>query len=345
MSTSSTRPSPPAPAALDRIRALVDPALRTAVATLADSRMRQIASYQMGWIDADGTPTPGGGKAIRPALAVLSAEAVGASPHEGVPPAVALELIHNFSLLHDDVLDNDVERRHRPTGWVVFGTGQAILAGTAMLALAVEVLDAAGPAGHRCLGSILGATQDMIGGQSLDIAIEGRLDVTLEEVLHMEAGKTAALLSCGASVGAIAGGATPEIAAGLAEFGRQAGIAFQLVDDILGIAGDPGITGKSVSSDVRAGKCSAPIVAALHGDGPAARQLAELFAAGPPSTEDDIARATMLIHEAGGIEWAAARADAHYARALAELKRLDLPNRTAVAELRAVADFIVNRGR
>jgi len=331
--------------AIARARELVEPALREAIDTLEDPRMRRIAAYQMGWYDADGTATPGGGKAIRPTLAILSAQAAGGRAADAVPAAAALELIHNFSLLHDDVVDNDVERRHRPTGWVVFGTGQAILAGTAMLGLAVEVLVRAGPRGQRCLPSLLTATQRMIGGQSHDLELEGRPEVALDEVLEMEANKTAALLSCAASIGALAAGASDEVVAGLAAFGHHAGIAFQLVDDVLGVAGDPSITGKSASSDVRAGKRSAPIVAAMRGGTAPGDRLAAMFAAAPPASEEEVAGATALIHEAGGVGWASEEADARFAQALAELGRLPLPDADAVADLAAVADYIVNRTR
>ena len=345
MSTPHTRPSRPAPESIARVKALVDPVLRASLEALEDDRMRRIATYQMGWCDAEGTPTPGGGKAIRPTLAVLSSEVVGGRSQDGVPAAVAVELVHNFSLLHDDVMDGDVERRHRPTGWVVFGTGQAILAGSAMLTAAIDILVDSGPAGQRCLPCLLTATQRMIGGQSQDLDLEGRAQVDLDEVLSMEAGKTAALLSCAASIGAIAAGAPVEVVDGLAAFGREAGIAFQLVDDILGVAGDPGVTGKSSSSDVRAGKRSAPIVAALRGRSDASRRLATLLAGGPPATEEDVTLATELIHEAGGVIWASNEADARFASALDHLHGLSLPNQVAIADLAAMADYIVNRGR
>jgi geranylgeranyl diphosphate synthase type I len=307
--------------------------------------MRRVASYQMGWSGADGRPSQVGGKAIRPTLAVLSAEAVGGRSEDGVPGAVAVELVHNFSLLHDDVMDRDVERRHRPTGWVVFGEAQAILAGNAMLTAAIEVLVGAGAAGQRCLTCLLTAIQQLISGQSQDLYLEGRTGVELEDVLRMEAGKTAALLSCSASIGAIAAGASVETVEGLAAFGHEVGIAFQLVDDILGMVGDPAVTGKSSSSDVRAGKASAPIVAALGARSDASRRLARLFADGPPATDEDVALATKLIGEAGGLDWAAREADARRARALERLAGLALPDRDAVADLAAVADYIINRGR
>jgi geranylgeranyl diphosphate synthase, type I len=333
-----------APGALGRVRDLIQPALELAVDRLTDPQLRLIARYQMGWCDAEGNPTEGGGKAIRPALAVLSAEAVLGTSDTGIPGAVAVELVHNFSLLHDDVMDRDLERRHRPTGWAVFGEGQAILAGSAMLTLAVDVLAEWGLAGRRSLPCLLAATQLLISGQSQDLLLEGRDGVELHEVLEMEAGKTAALLSCASSIGALAAGAPERIVAGLAAFGHDLGVAFQLVDDILGVVGDPARTGKSSSSDVRAGKRSAPIVAALAGDSAAAAQLAELFAAGPPGTEDDVALATRLIADAGGLDWAAQEADARLAAALAQLDRLELVP-AAARELAAVATYIVKRDR
>lgn len=332
------------PQVLTRVRDLVQPALQLAVDGLADPQMRLIARYQMGWCDADGRPTNAGGKAIRPALAVLSAEAVLGTASAGIPGAMAVELVHNFSLLHDDVMDRDTERRHRPTGWVAFGDGQAILAGSAMLTLAAEVLLDSGLPGRRSLPCLLEATQVLISGQSQDLLLEGGGAVELADVLSMEAAKTAALLSCASSIGAHAAGAPDHITAGLAAFGHELGLAFQLVDDILGVVGDPARTGKSSSSDVRAGKRSAPIVAALSDDSPAGAQLAELLADGPPTTDADVELATQLIGEAGGLDWAAREADARLARAIEHLSGLDLVD-TAAADLAAVATYIVDRDR
>jgi geranylgeranyl diphosphate synthase type I len=334
------------PELLARVKVAVDPHLRTAVARIPDERMRLIAQYQMGWCDAGGSPTDRGGKAVRPALAVLASRAVGAPLADGIAGAVAVELVHNFSLLHDDVMDRDVERRHRPTAWVVFGEGQAILAGNAMLTAAIDALVATDPSG-RSLPLLLRAIQELISGQSRDLILEGRADVQLDEVLEMEAGKTAALLSCAAAIGAGAAGASEATIRGLAAYGHELGIAFQLVDDVLGVVGDPAATGKSSSSDVRAGKRSAPIVAALRSGGDASRRLGELFAAGPPKTEDDVALATQLVTEAGGLDWARQQAGVCLDRALEQLDRLAPPqgDAAALAELATLARYIVERDR
>ncbi|MHA3704336.1 polyprenyl synthetase family protein [Jatrophihabitans sp. YIM 134969] len=331
--------SPPAIAAA---RALVDAPLRAAVDRL-DERMRLIASYQMGWVEADGTPRPaGGGKAVRPTLAVLGARAAGAAPLVGVPGAVAVELVHNFSLLHDDVMDRDVERRHRPTGWAVYGDGQAILAGNAMLIAAIEAVQESGPHATAAVSTLLAATQRLITGQAEDLAYEKRTDLTVDDVLHMEAGKTAALLACSASIGAVLAGGSRETVDALAEFGEQLGMAFQLVDDVLGIEGDPAVTGKSSSSDIRAGKRSAPVVAALAGGSAASAELEALLAGGPPDAEADVDRAAALLRESGGLDWAETEAQARLERALAALDRGALEP-AARAELEQVARFVVGR--
>jgi geranylgeranyl diphosphate synthase type I len=332
-----------APDVIARVREPVQQALRAAVATLADERMRLIAAYQLGWCDPDGNSVGGGGgKAIRPTLAVVSAQAGGGTVEDGLSGAVAVELIHNFSLLHDDVMDRDLERRHRPTGWAVFGEGQAILAGNAMLTCAIEALAADDERGRRALPAMLSATQRLISGQSDDLYFEGADSITVDDVLHMEAGKTAALLACSASIGALAAGAPAETVDALHDFGHELGMAFQLVDDILGITGDPAVTGKSASSDVRAGKRSAPVVAALTAGTDASGRLNDLLAGGAPTTEEDVVLATKLIEEAGGIDWAAQQADARLARALGRLDGLPSP-RPVLDDLVAIARYVVDR--
>ncbi|WP_375476249.1 polyprenyl synthetase family protein [uncultured Jatrophihabitans sp.] len=332
------------PAIVARARGLVEPALRAAVGALGDEQMRLVAGYQLGWWEADGTPVSGGGgKAIRPALAILSAEAAG-DPAAGVPGAVAVELVHNFSLLHDDIMDRDVERRHRPTGWVVFGEGQAILAGNAMLTAAIEVLLRDGARSRSSLPLLMSTVQELISGQSRDLALERRQDATVDDVVRMEHGKTAALISCSAAIGAQAAGAAHDVVDALAEYGQLVGLAFQLVDDVLGITGDPAVTGKSASSDLRAGKRSAPVVAALSAGGDSAGRLAELLAGGPLQSEEQIALGVRLIEDAGGIRWANAEAERLLDAAAKVLRAADLPE-DASAQFERMSAYLVRRAR
>ena len=246
--------------------------------------MRRIAEYHLGWCDEPGNPASApAGKAIRPALALLSAEAAGGTTAAALPAAVAVELVHNHSLLHDDVIDGDRLRRHRPTAWAVFGIGPAILAGDAMLTLAFDVLGAgAGPRTSEALRLLGDAERALVDGQMADLAFESRGDVELEECMTMAHAKTAALMGCSCALGVLS--ATPdERAIGHARaFGERLGLAFQLIDDILGIWGDPAVTGKPAHSDLATRKKSLPVVAALTSDTAAGRRLAALYDSGDP---------------------------------------------------------------
>jgi geranylgeranyl diphosphate synthase type I len=290
----------------------------------------------MGWSEADGTPADHSGKGIRPTFVALAGEAVGATVEQVAAAAAAVELVHNFSLLHDDVMDGDLERRHRPTGWAVFGQSQAILAGSAMLTAAIGLL-----AGERELRCLLEATQRLIAGQSADLRLEAAEHPQLAECLEMEAGKTAALLACSTSIGALAGGGAPDTVAALELFGHEVGMAFQLVDDVLGIVGAAAVTGKS-SSDIRSGKRSAPVVAALTAGTAESAALARALAAGIPQDEEEVAARTAMVIAAGGVEWTVAEADRRLQSALHQLENADIASASRL-ELRDLAEYVVHR--
>jgi geranylgeranyl diphosphate synthase type I len=193
--------------AFDSARLLTEPSLKNAVDARPGS-IRHLVGYQFGWWNATGRSERAmGGKALRPTMVLLAAEAAGADATAAIPAAVAVELAHNFSLVHDDVMDGDVTRRHRPTMWKVFGIGPAILAGDAMLNLAYEVLASSGNR-HALEGSrmLAEAVTELIEGQCDDLAFEERDDVQLAECLRMARRKTGALLECGTGLGALFGG-------------------------------------------------------------------------------------------------------------------------------------------
>src|ERR1700726_535793 len=331
------------PAGVAVARDLVGPATEAAINRLSP-RVRRVAAYHYGLADAQGNPVRvGSGKALRPALALLSARAAGVAPERGVSAAVAVELVHNFSLLHDDIMDGDTERRHRPTAWTVHGVGAAILAGDALLALAQDILlEDAAPQGlwaSRCLSA---AVLRLIAGQGADLAFEQRSDVTLAECLDMAGDKTAALMACACSIGAIHLGAPPGLAMGLAGFGAHAGLAFQLTDDLLGIWGAPEVTGKPVRSDLRARKKSLPVVAALTGGSAQAQELAALLGRPDPLNEEDLELAARLVEEAGGKGWTEDEAAAQLAAAEKCLTETDMPDDVR-AEFAGIAEFITAR--
>jgi geranylgeranyl diphosphate synthase type I len=330
------------PEALAQAPTAIAGALREAVGRLSPA-VRRVVEYHLGWADAEGNRTSeAGGKALRAALALLSAQAAGAPKASGIPGAVAVELVHNFSLLHDDVMDGDRERRHRPTAWVVFGVGAAVCAGNALLTLAYEVLlERANPQRLDALTSLLDATHALIAGQTRDLAFERRLDVSVDEYLAMSGEKTGALIGCAAAIGARLNAASPSLVDSLSEYGQSLGLAFQAVDDLLGIWGRPEVTGKPVGNDLRQRKASLPIVSALHAGGEAGGELRSLLARGELD-DPAIERATKFVEAGGGRESAEAEAERQLRRALACLDRASLPARIH-DELQQIAEFVTTR--
>jgi geranylgeranyl diphosphate synthase type I len=333
----------PAAEILDWSRELVTPALRDSIDSLPAS-MRRIAGYHFGWWDADGAPTNAdGGKALRPALVLLAAAAVGSAPESAVPAAVAVELVHNFSLLHDDVMDGDATRRHRPTVWRVFGINAAILGGDALLTLAFDVLAASGhPAVRDTMQALSAAVQDLVAGQAADVAFERRTDVTVAECVRMAAGKTGALLGQSCALGAAFGKGTAEQITHLRLFGERMGLAFQLRDDLLGIWGDPAVTGKPVYSDLESRKKSLPVVAALNSETPEATELAAIYHRAAALSTTDLATAALLIERSGGREWCEITADDLFDEALRYMAAAG-PSTIAADELTGLARLATRR--
>ncbi len=338
------------PEVLARSRAAIGPAMAAALDRL-NPEIRRVATYHVGWTDADGTPVESpGGKGIRPTLAMLSAEAAWADSALGIPGGVAVELVHNFSLIHDDIIDRDTERHHRPTVWSVYGVGPAIVAGDALQVLAHQVLLESSPErGAAASAALADATAAMIAGQAEDIAFEKRRDVTVEQCMAMSSAKTGALLGCASSIGAILAGAPEATVWALRDYGRHLGLAFQAVDDLLGIWGDPARTGKPAGSDLRQRKKSMPVVAALAAGGADSDELRSLVV-GPvgangslgPLTPDEVERAAYLVEACGGRAWTAVRAKANLDTALGALERVRLsavPHR----ELADIAVFVLER--
>jgi geranylgeranyl diphosphate synthase type I len=328
-----------APGILDRCRALVRPAIVEAVERL-HPWVAEMAGYAFGWCEAGGAPAvASGGKGVRQALAVLGAEAAGAPGRAGVPAAVAVELVHTFSLLHDDIMDGDTERRRRPTVWKAYGAGPAVLAGDALFALAVETL-AAQPGGSGAVRALSATLGDLVRGQADDLLFADRpwtgpQRVRPEEYRAMAEHKTGALLGGAAALGALLGGAPPATAAALDRAGRHLGIAFQIVDDVLGIWGDPRVTGKPVHGDLRERKKTFPILVAL--DSPSGERLAALLRSG---NEPEAAAA--LIEEAGGRAAALTEARRHLTAVETTLAHVPLAP-GAAGELRALLAFLVRR--
>ncbi|MHB8378547.1 MAG: polyprenyl synthetase family protein [Acidimicrobiales bacterium] len=321
---------PVATEVLARARSIVQPALNAATARLSPD-LRSALDHHLA----------GGGKYVRAGLVLMSATAGGGDEHDGVVGAVAMELVHNYSLIHDDIIDGDVERRHRRTLWAEFGVGSAIIVGDAMSILAFQVLlEEPTDARVRAAGLLGQATQSMITGQAEDMASELRSSLTVEECLRMEAGKTGALLSCSASLGAVLAEAPEGIVKALADFGSHLGVAFQAVDDVLGIWGESSVTGKPVGSDLRQHKKSLPISIA----GELGVDVYATFASplGHDLTEKEVAGALALLEECGARQETMAIGATHLRLALEALDGAPLvggPRR----ELAAIANYVIER--
>ncbi|MFJ9678782.1 family 2 encapsulin nanocompartment cargo protein polyprenyl transferase [Streptomyces sp. NPDC101194] len=333
-----------AAALLEQARALVDPQLRAAVESLPGS-LRRVAMYHFGWQEADGTPSAArAGKAIRPALVLAAARALGGDPQRAVRAAVAVELAHNFTLLHDDIIDEDRTRRHRPTAWAVFGIPDAVVTGDAMLALAQRLLaEDTDPASARASARLSACVIELCAGQQADCAFEDRGpdEVSLDECLTMATAKTGALLGCACALGALYAGAEERAVGAMDGFGREAGLAFQLIDDLIGIWGDPAQTGKPVGADLVAHKKSLPVVAALTSATPAAAELAELYR-GSMNTPDEVGRAADAVERAGGRDWAQIGAADRMARAVHHLSRA-VSDLAPAGDLLTLAEFVTRR--
>lgn len=239
--------------------------------------------YHLGWLDEAFEPvTSSGGKRLRPLLCLLVTEAAGGLMERAMPAAVALELLHNFSLVHDDIEDNSATRRGRPSVWKVWGIPQATNVGDGLFAVTHLVLGKLADRGMpptRVLDAIRAfdaASVALTEGQFLDMSFEARVDVTLDEYLQMIQGKTAALISVACRLGALIAGASPETVVHYARFGEYLGLAFQIQDDWLGIWGKEAVTGKPVGDDIRERKKNYPVVYALE----------QLAAAGDPRLAD-----------------------------------------------------------
>jgi geranylgeranyl diphosphate synthase type I len=317
--------------------------LRAAVQQLAEP-VRRIGTYHFGWTTADGRPAADdSGKLLRAALALRSAEVVAGSPEPGVPGAVAVELLHNSSLLKDDVMDDDRLRRGRPTAWTVFGAPAALLASDALITLAFTVLIRdGGPHGVPATHLLADTYQQLLLGQLLDIGLSAEADADLGDCYRMIEGKTAALIECAAGIGAMLAGADAGIQTALRGFGRQIGLAFQIVDDILGIWGDPRRTGKPVGSDIRNRKKSLPVAYALSL--PNAGRLIDFYSRSDDPGPDEVQQVTLALEAANARTWAEARVRHHLqaARSQLELSELTAERQTP---LLALADLLTARSR
>ncbi len=300
--------------------------------------------YHLGWVDAEFVPCDArSGKRVRPTLCLLACEASGGHWEAALPAASAVELLHNFTLIHDDIEDQDATRRGRPALWSIWGEAQAINAGDTLFALSQLALLRLGQRGVPSEAVVQAvrlfnrSCVAITGGQYLDLRFERDSEVSVQDYVSMVGGKTAALVACSCELGALVADASAEQRDQLHAFGRNLGLAFQLFDDILGIWGDTAVTGKPVGADIAREKKTLPL---LHGLGRSA-ELRKLLERDSPSS-DDVRRARHLMEQVGSRQHTEGLALGYHEAAVTALEQAGLRG-SAVHALRELAEDLLNR--
>jgi geranylgeranyl diphosphate synthase type I len=345
------KPGPGLPVMFARYKDMVEQELAQAVPAPHDAALPNLLRYHLGWADHHGEPvaTPAAqGKALRPTLCMFACEALGGDPLRALPAAAALELIHNFSLIHDDIQDQDLERRHQPTLWSLWGAPKALVAGDAMQALGdLAILRSAQldvpPETTLEVSRILTESYlEMIEGQCLDLGFESRTNITTQDYLQMIACKTGALIRSALEIGALLATDDPFITQAFSRFGSYLGRAFQIRDDYLGIWGDEATTGKSTDNDIRRRKKSLPVVFALErASGATLEDLLRIYA--QDSLDDsDIERIMAVLEEVGAPQYSEQLTQESARQAIEALEGIALPP-WARAEVEELVDFLARR--
>ncbi len=333
------------PAIEDEMQRVIDlvrqPALGSPTGETANlwEFLHHMLVYHLGW---DETDPEAGGKRIRPVLLLLVIAAAGGDWHKGLPAAAAVELVHNFSLIHDDIEDNSPLRRGRPTVWKNWGVPQAINTGDVMFTLshlallrlensvdAATALESSRVMHTTCLA----LTQ----GQFLDISYEESRSLPMEAYWPMVRGKTGSLLAACTELGALVAGTSSQTRSAYRRFGMDLGLAFQIQDDLLGIWGDAAITGKSSNSDLLAGKKSLPVLYGISQNGEFAKRWME-----GPIREDEVAHWAKVLKQEGGYDYALQAAEKLTGSSLQALREAN-PSGEAGETLQSLAISLLSR--
>ncbi len=333
---------------LARFRDIVDVEIRRSLQNRPGLPLYEMIGYHLG-LDQAGAETPSAtGKRVRAALCCLASEAVGGRVETVAPAAAAVELVHSFTLVHDDVADQDATRRGRPAVWCRWGIAHAIIAGDALFSLANVVATRLGAHGVSAdqtaavLEELNEATLRLCEGQQMDISHEGRADITVEDYRAMIERKTAGLFGAACAIGARVGGGSQNHMEAFRRFGRDLGLAFQIRDDVLGIWGEATELGKPVGSDLQRNKRSLPIVHALRAaDEAEGRELRARLSAGV-SNEEEARRIATQMQELGSRDLCEQMAREYLARGIQALDDIGLREGPA-EDLRILATYLVER--
>jgi geranylgeranyl diphosphate synthase type II len=287
-----------------------------------------------------------GGKRIRPALVILACDLFAGAVEPAMIPALAIEIFHNFTLLHDDIMDRSDLRRGHPTVHVKYNENVAILSGDVMSILASRLMNQAPGVVLNTVHDIFTRTaMQVCEGQQLDMNFEQRLSVSEEEYLGMIELKTAALIAASLQIGAILGGGSQKDAEDLFRFGRNLGMGFQLQDDLLDTYGDPGVIGKKVGTDILDNKKTLLVIKALDRAGASQKkELSRWLSGSTFDPAEKIAAVTAVFDSLGIRELMEEKIREYYEKSLASLKQLNRDEERK-SELYRVASFLLARNR
>ncbi|MCH7786182.1 MAG: polyprenyl synthetase family protein [Chloroflexi bacterium] len=318
------------PGMLQRYRTHISEALRFSLSK-DDTPVYDMLRYNMGWVDIEGNPCAATeGKALRPTLCLFGCEATGGSINKAMPAAIALELIHSFSLIHDDIQDHDETRHHRPTLWAKWGVPKALVAGNILRVVADTSLQRLVDEGVgidqalAVVGMLTEAYLEMIEGQYLDISYEGRPDIAIDDYLNMISKKTGALIRCAVNLGAVIGTRDETTIEAFRVFGRSLGYVFQIRDDVLGVWGNEETTGKPVGADIRRKKNSLPVVYAMSQADPEDKQLLDCIYQKEQLSDGDVSAVLNVMERVNVKGYAQKLAQEHSDIALEALAGVEL---------------------
>ncbi|KZX17731.1 octaprenyl-diphosphate synthase [Methanobrevibacter cuticularis] len=311
--------------------------MKTSLSNISPDELKEASIYL----------TKAGGKMLRPSLTILTCESVGGNISNASKSAAAIELIHTFSLIHDDIMDDDDIRRGKPSVHKVWGDSVAILAGDTLFSKAFELVISAkddvvsGDSIHEALATVADACVKICEGQACDMSFEGDFNVKEEEYLDMIFKKTAALIAAATKTGAIVGGATPEQISALYEYGRLIGLAFQIQDDYLDLVSDEESLGKPVGSDIVEGKMTLIIVNALEKASPKDNQKLVEILKSDNCSQNDIDKAMEIIEKYNSLQYITNLAQ-EYVKKAKELLEI-LEDSEAKKALILIADYVLKR--
>ena len=292
-------------------------------------------------------PISAGGKRIRPALALLACEAVGGDVKKIMPAAASVELLHTFTLVHDDIMDKDSQRRGKPTVHSLWGDDIGILVGDALYSSAFSAISDLRKKGLDdsrvldCIEALIEANESVHQGQLMDMIFESKERVGEREYLDMIGKKTGALIEASVRIGCIAGGGSKKQINGFRTYGMNCGLGFQIRDDILDLVAKPKDFGKPVGSDIRSGKKTIMVIHALKNSGQEKLSELESILGNQKATDEEVQKALDIMNDAGSIDYASAMLEELIKEARSCLDVIG--DSKAKDNLLSIADYILER--